>query len=393
MLLLMLIPSHIFAQEELERRIKVLEEINEELIRRQISIDKSQYETQRKNLEIAITLGSTLSVKWNAIVNNFSVSQGLNRITEINSIGKDNALGFDFQKVVNELVAKNLTVEFDKLNEPKEVIEQLKNRWKENVDKTINNPIIQGLVKSNPLTSIASLLISSAINFTDNKIKTSANIELISKGELPQKYKDFVTTWKDQIRIEAKSINSVGFTTNLISQNAIENFSYNIKPYTELFDQMSNSNLRFALKLEEASTMHSSFNDIIRNYDKNLMEYLKITKISDAPSRINELLKVDETERLPKYREAIGRDDLRDALILANQYSLLKDKVNELTENYYQIHIDYFEEYIRHLDVALSSTAAGRTKFDTEKILKTKEYLNEKVIDCKKAKSDLIKNE
>lgn len=395
MVITLIVPFTAFAQEheDVEKRLQEMEAVYMKLISRQRLIDSIYYREQKKKLDVAITLGSTLSTKWRTLQDNISVSKGLGKITAINSIGKDNALGFDFDKVLEELVQTHLTVEIDNLNETPAVKQELKSRWKENVAKILHNPIIQAFVNTNPLTSVASSLISSAIGFTHNSIDTYASLILTAKEPLPAKYKDFVSSWNEKISVEATSLRSTGKTKNLMSQQAIENFSESIKPYIELFDKMSNSNMRFAVKLEEASVFNSSYSEIISTYDKQMMLYLKISRISDGPDRINSLLRVDETALLPGYREAVEHAELKEALKLANEYNHLKDKVNELSVNYYQIHIDYFEEYIRHLDSALSNTDSGKTKFDKTKILQAREFIAEQIKQCKKAKADIVKGE
>jgi len=392
----MLFPAVAFSQEmfttvdpELETRLVQLENVNKELLNRYNQIDKDYYNQERKKLNIAITLGSSLSSTWKNLESFGAISQGMAKITDINSIGHGNALGFDFENVIEELIINSLTSDIENLDIPEPRKNEIKIRWNDNIQKIIKNPIIQSLVQSNPLTSIASSLITTAINFTDNQIQSTEDMYLVS-DELPRRYKDFALTWKDKIHIEAGSLKSS--TQNVISNKAIENFSKSIIPYTTLFDQMANSTKKFQIKLGEIVIHNSSYSEIISTFDKQLMSHLNITKISDGPDRITQLLYVDETSLFPNYRNVIDRDELKDALKLANEYNTYKEKVNELSLTFYQTHIDYFEEYIDHLNTALVETQNGNTKFNQNKILESKDYITTQIENCKRARDIRVKD-
>jgi hypothetical protein len=278
------------------------------------------------------------------------------------------------------MIEDNLTKSLDNVEMASDKAkEKTKNRWKKVVSRILNNDIVQGLVKSNPFTSVASSVINSAISFTSHEVDTKADIKLVPVGDLPKKYKEYRNEWKDKYDvIGSTSIKSYDNTQIAITNDAIKLFSQAIEPYITLYDNMAKTNMKFQIQIEELSRLHIDYKDIISTYDEKLLEYLSITKLSEMPGRITELTNVDDSEDFPKYRETIERDELIKARNHANQYSLLREKVNELNIKFYDVHIEHFNSYLEHLNKALIYTEAGKTNLIRLKFLKQRNFLKTK---------------
>jgi hypothetical protein len=378
-------------REELNR-LKLQNDVLKDHI---ICADKKFYEEEKKKLNVAITLGFKLTEKWKGLQNSTSIAAGQNRISQIKSIGSDNALGLNFEETLKEMIQNNLTDSFENIQfASDQVKENTQNRWKQIVNRILNNGVVQDLVNTNPFTSVASTIINSAIGFTKHDIDTYADIKVVPVGDLPKKYKNYRNEWKDKYDvIGSTSIKSYNNSQIVFTDETIKSFSNAIEPYIKLYDKMGQTTLKFEMQLEELKRLHIDYKDIISTYDKKLLEYLDIQKFSDMPDRIYELTNVNETADFPLYRKTIEREELTKARNHANQYSLFREKVNELNIKFYDINIEYFKAYADHLNMALDYTVSGRTKYDKVKILKAKEYLEEQIDICKKAKSDLLLEE
>jgi len=393
---MLFIYSHsLFAQDNIsiQQEITSLKIENRFFKERLISIDKSFYDSEKKKLEIAMILGVKMSEKWNNLQNNIAISSGLNRITQINSIGKSNALGLDFNETILQMVDKNLVVSFD----DKEVVSEVakkntKSRWKTIVDRVLNNDIVQSLVKSNPFTSVASSLINSAIGFTSYDVSTKADIKLVTVGEeLPKKYKHYRNEWKTKYDIiGATAVNSKVYSKNAISDEALKGFSEAIGPYISLYNQMAASNLKFQFQIQEVSNSYIDYKDVISTYDKGFLRSLNVVNLSDLPSVLSDLLYIEKEALFPGYREVIQRPELSAARGLANQYIILYKKVNELNIRFYDVHVKHFKAYIKHLNDALVLTDGGKTSFDKVKILQSIHFLEQQLITAEKAKHQLL---
>ncbi|PCH77021.1 MAG: hypothetical protein COB98_04685 [Flavobacteriaceae bacterium] len=397
-LVLFLCSPSLFSQENIDVRqeIAALKMENKFFKARLISIDKSFYDVEKKKLEIAIILGVKMSEKWNNLQNNISISKGLNRITQINSIGKSNALGLNFDATIQEMIDKNLVVSFAEAPEVSQASQSnAKSRWKTIVHRILNNEVVQSFVKSNPFTSIANSLINSAIGFTSYDVATHADIKLVTVGEeLPKKYKHYRNEWKTKYDIiGATTVKSMAHTNNVISDEALLGFSDAIKPYISLYNQMAASNLKFQIQIQEVSNSFVDYKDVISTYDTALLRSLNIVNLSDLPSRLSGLTYVALDSSFPAYREVIEKPELAAARGLANQYTILRKKVNALNIRFYDVHTKHFKAYIKHLNDALILTEGGKTNFDKVKILQSIRFLEQQLITSEKAKHQLLPKE
>lgn len=397
-LVLFICSQPLFSQDDIniQQEIIALKMENQFFKARLISIDKSFYDREKKKLEIAMILGVKMSEKWNNLQNNLSISSGLNRITQINSIGESNALGLDFNQTMLQMVDENLIVSFD----DKEVVsdaakKNTKSRWKTIVNRVLNNDVVQGLVKSNPFTSIAGSLINSAIGFTSYDVSTKADIKLVTVGEeLPKKYKNYRNEWKTKYDIiGATAVSSKVYSKNAISDEALQGFSEAIGPYISLYNQMASSNLKFQIQIQEVSNSYVDYKDVISTYDKEFLKSLDIVNLSDLPSKLSDLLYVEKKASFPGYRAVIEKPELSAARGLANQYTILYKKVNELNIRFYDVHVKHFKAYIKHLNNALILTEGGKTSFDKVKIMQSIYFLEQQLITAEKAKKQLLPKE
>jgi hypothetical protein len=84
--------------DSLKNELSSLKTQTDMLKNRIVSIDKRFYENEKKKLDISITLGIKLTEKWNSLQSSTAISSGLNKVTQVNSIGSDNALGLKFDE-------------------------------------------------------------------------------------------------------------------------------------------------------------------------------------------------------------------------------------------------------------------------------------------------------
>jgi len=353
--------------------------------------DSLFYEKEKDKFNVAMTLGSALTARWNTITKNIEKDQGLALINKINSIGSDNALGFDFNQNIKGLIESNLTLAIanDK-TKPTEVVERTKAKWQSVVGRILNNPITQSLLNSNPFTAIANSVIGSAVGFTTNQIDASASIKLVAADNIPNKYKDFKKVFKTSFKVSTDSINAIDKSTLALNDNDILNFANSIKPYIDLYDEMSSTTTIFKTRLNDLSNQYSGYNSLISTYDKKLIEYAKVQNISDVPRKIEELTKPKTMYGIILYRECIEKKELDSIRLQAEKYPSYKDVVNDLTGKYYDIHINYFTDYISILTKAQKSTNDKVTKFDTKKINTNIAELNKYLGVMNSAKTDLL---
>lgn len=381
-----------YSQEDENLHILVDKIIKENAILKEriVRMDEEYYKTEMDKIYTASSLAAALSTKWITLQSNVAISKGIGKVVQINSIGKDNALGLDFKETMVEMVDETLTKPLIEMEVDAKVQNSTKDRWKSIVDRVLNNDLVQSFVKSNPFTSVASSLINSAIGFTKHKVTTNAQISLKAEGDLPFRYRDYRNVWQNKYEIDASSVKSYDNSSLAISEDAIKNFTEKLEAYINLYDNMANTNFKFQIQLEEISRMHIDFKEVISTYDDKMLEYMKVDKWGEFHTKLHKLTAVDSKVSFPLYKETIDKTELKNVRELANQYSILSRKVNELTIKYYDIHLEYFTAYVKHLNSALSTTNDGKTKFDIGKISNTKDFLEIQIEACKKAKKDVL---
>ena len=358
-------------------RLDALERDYAQLRRAVVAADSAAFSAEVAELREASLHHSELIVRFANLRDNKDMSDGLVKIVSINSVGQDNALGFDFTETMTALVNSTITASLDSdARQGPPVTASAKGRWRGIVERLVTSPIISDLLRSNPFTSLATSVISSAMAFTSNNVNTSVSLDT-DVPELPKKYRDFADHWVEFIRVDPTGVYTEDASRLAIEEAAIAEFVARITPYAELYDSMSQRNVVFETQLGDWQASFDELQARYREYTARLAAHLTVddARIGRRLDEIRvELLRMDPRNPL-RFSDALREHD---ALFeLTSEFSALRASARELQEEFYALHRGYFRDYVGLLDTAERMAAAGEVAFDVEEIREAREYLLE----------------
>jgi len=308
-----------------------------------------------------------------------------NEITKINNFtDAEEIFGFDFITQITNIAEITLIDQILKLskNESEESLARRKNKFKSIINNIVNNPVITGLLRSNPITSVA----HSIINQTMSAQSTQITDISITRGdyEIPQKYKDFkksYTGFKESY--ERSSL--VGFpeSKRIILDESLDKFTRELKPLIKLFDDLSKINEKYESSLEVFMKSSEQTITRVKPIENEFYKILKTKNRHEARGKINQFFNVGENPSLELIEEKLNNKEMKSVVKYSNEVNevlfLLKNDFLKIIT----LEIELAEEYSVFFK-ELKAGKEGLPKFENT------ESLDKKINQFEQLKSSLI---
>lgn len=355
--------------------IKHKDSINEALSK--TNLEKVELETRLINLYKSSFKDLERSIrhsfdKTDVISNSATYQQSIttiiklhNDITKIhNFTDAEKVFGFDFVKQINSIAEKNLINTIVKIDafESDEILKSRKENFKNIVKNIVDNPIISGLLKSNPITSVAHSIINQTMSAQSTQIK-DVKVAFGGDFEMPDKYKDFKKNY-DHFKNSYTSINLVGFpqSQRFILNKSIDNFTNELNPLINLFDELSGINDKYEGSLKILILANEETINRAKPIEDKFYEKLNATNRLEASTKINTFFNVGPNPSLAILEQKLNDPDMAEALKFTSEI----EEVHVLLKNDFikilSLEIGLADAYIAFFE-GLKSGKAGMPTF------------------------------
>lgn len=296
-----------------------------------------------------------------------------NEITKVNNFtDAQKVFGYDFIEQIESISEATLINEMIALSENESDVlkDKRKNKFKSIITSILNNPVLNGFIKSNPITSVAHSIINQTMSAQSTQITDVA----ITHGNymMPTSFRDFKNGYTEfKSSYETSSLIGLPESKRLILDSSIDNFTSQLKPLIRLFDDLSKINGKFESSL--MVFMKASEQTITRAKPIEVEFYrkLKVNSRNEARNKVNTFFNVGLNPNLETLESKLNNIEMKAALKYANEVSA----VNILLKNDFlkilSLEIELSEEYIKFFE-ELKNGKKGLPKFENTEALEHK---------------------
>ncbi len=356
----------------------------------QASEIKSLYIQDYKKIEHSISTAldgatalSTLAI--NTKILNVVSSAGETMLS-INNISSSESMGFDFKEQLIKIASDVLIEKTDETN-PNSPVVQRNLRIRNLITSVVNNDIVQGLIKSNPISSTAYSLINQAFSASETNFISGEKQVIIQRGftapdnfsSFKKEYPSFSNSW-NTLGGEFKGINQTG---RIIHDDAIKTFTLKINDYIQIYDSLNiiNSNFGMAVKNWESKYIQivneaSGYKNQLANTFKNSTDNKDADLTMEmAKTRYRALM---DTTRF-SLKTVIENESLKKPLEKSEKYKLMENNINTAYLDFLSIQINFIDSYIEILNNTISKSNDKSNDFqvDLKNLNKTKKKLTD----------------
>lgn len=317
----------------------------------------NMYLAQLKEMEFAVrdafdkTDVISISATYQEVIK--SIISLHNEITRINNFNDaEKVFGIDFAAQVS-LIMENALIngwfaDSIAMNECKALEHK---KWiKTMIRNVIANPVITGILKSNPVTSVAHSVINQVLMYKQSEMGDI----FIDRGgfRLPENYKDFKNSYsffrtayhssKITRKIEENSFSEV---------SQVEELTRQLEPLILLFDELSGINDKYASSLHVFMKASEQTIERVKPLEAAFYHKLEAKDRLEAQKKINEFFNTGPVPALELLEQKLNDPKMRMVLAFSNEVNeallLLKNdflKIITLEIELSAEYIDFFSE-------------------------------------------------
>ncbi len=351
---------------------------------------KSLYIQDYKKIEYSVSTAlegatalSTLAI--NTRILNVVSSAGETMLS-INNISSSESMGFDFKEQLIKIASDVLIEKTDETN-PNSPVVQRNSRIRSLISSVVNNDIVQGLIKSNPISSTAYSLINQAFSASETNFIAGEKQVIIQKGftapndfnSFKKEYPNFSNSW-NTLGGEFKGINQ---TQRIIPDDAIKTFTLKINDHIQIYDSLNIINSNFGMAVRNWESKYIQIVNEASVYKNQLANTFKNTADSKntdltmeiAKSRFKALM---DTTRY-SLKTVIENESLKKPLEKSEKYKLMENNINTAYLDFLSIQINFIDSYIEILNntIAKSNDKSNDFQVDLKNLNKTKKKLTD----------------
>lgn len=351
---------------------------------------KSLYIQDYKKIEYSVSTAlegatalSTLAI--NTRILNVVSSAGETMLS-INNISSSESMGFDFKEQLIKIASDVLIEKTDETN-PNAPVVQRNFRIKNLITSVVNNDIVQGLIKSNPISSTAYSLINQAFSASETNFISGEKQVIIQRGfttpndfnSFKKNYPDFSNSW-NSLGGEFKGINQ---TERIIPDDAIKLFTLKINDYIQIYDSLNIINSNFGMAVRNWESKYIQIVNEASVYKIQLANTFKTSADSKNADLTMEMAKSRfrtfmDTTRF-SLKTVIENESLKKPLEKAEKYKLMENNINTAYLDFLSIQINFIDSYIEILNntIAKSNDKNNDFQVDLKNLNKTKKKLTD----------------
>ncbi len=316
----------------LEEKVALLSDLQsrfDDLAAQNRKAHKSTYNGLYLNVKRAVELQDEIGniyVKIDKLIKKDKIDNTINRVNNPTS----DALGFTF----SDVILNSANTVFEK-KEFKHIPEAKKSKFTSIVEKIVNNPIVNSVASSFPLTgTIRSVITAASTFFYEPEINLKKDIK---KGKLM----DVVAS------INADS----GFSSAFI-----EEYVNNLLPYLNFYETLEKANLDYDFAISDLKRRNKNLGDLIVNTDSLITDALNLpngTSLSSKLDRVGSAFKYSESSSEDfDFLSIIERIDIQEANNVSKQIGFLALNLSNFYSEYIEIQKAKYDKYIEALQEA-----------------------------------------
>lgn len=300
-------------QQDAER-IRLLEAENKRLLAENqqtssmlYAADLAEYQEIRNEIRYVFSKADRLDADVENGILRFETHSLFNDLLQANN-PQSSVLGFRFNKVLEDAALAS----FAKINDKdpkKRFTEDDQKRFKAVVNNVLSNPFVSTVIQTNPIASMASTIVSVAVNFTTNNSKSLEN--------------------------------------NAVDAQAIENFKRKLDGYIQFYDKLLMTSMRYQMGLDRVKNKY----DFLNKSKKGFMQQLKTDLGINSDNYLYELDRI-LPEKPSKPRELMMSQQVRKAMETARKYQALRQQTDDFIYECNMLFRDFLTENINVLQTA-----------------------------------------
>ncbi|MFH1120227.1 MAG: hypothetical protein V1775_10410 [Bacteroidota bacterium] len=281
--------------------------------------DSMTYTEIRNNVFEAFTIVSQLSSDYTVTSDKIAVTGLFTKLMQANNPTSD-ILGFRFSETIINASEKHLKNELTSEHE--------KTRFSQIIAKIVNNPVVSSLTSFNPITAVTSAIISSVAGFS------STTVEAVKEGN---KVRDIQYS-----------------TIDAFSQQSIEAFREELKPYINFYDALNVASLRYISGIDNLNLRYTFLISQVGFYRDEL--YASIG--CDDKSTFYQLSRMlpDPVVQEIEYHNFISDKSIHQCEEIAKKIPGLNQTVQDYKREYTLLLKSLLDEYIKALVSARNFT-------------------------------------
>jgi hypothetical protein len=209
--------------------------------------------------------------------------------------------------------------------------------WRDVVTRLANNPLLKGILSSNPVTST----VVSVVNFA--------------------------STWFNQSIAGTKIENAKIELKQAITQQKLKGFVDRMQAYINFYDQLNGLTKDFETDMNNIQVKYKPLQDEIGPYDSQILTALKLKSKNDSKViPLNALFRLKETPEFGLeisqdfYRQVLDDNRVKSFIVLASKWELYQKQVNAFEKEYRTAVVSFFTRYYTVLNV--TSMQSGTTQ-------------------------------
>jgi|GEM_PF-3058073 len=288
----------------------------------------TMYQNELKEMELTIkdafdkTDVISISATYQEVIK--SIISLHNEITMINNFtDAEKVFGIDFATRIQDIAMETLLVEMDHAQNEKSIenLEKRKLVFRSILKSIIYNPIISGLLKSNPITSVAHSIINQTINLYQNKLENV--IVCRNNYTLPDNYKDFKNDYPAfKNSYENSSLSGLTESQRQELDQSISEFTKKLKPLIRIFDDLSAINEKYASSLKVFMKASEQTIERVKPLEYGFFETLGVDTRQQAREKINQFFNIGTKPDLNTLETKLNHQQMKNVL-------LYSEKINE----------------------------------------------------------------
>jgi vacuolar-type H+-ATPase subunit D/Vma8 len=295
--------------EELTSRISQLERENHHLIKEMRTRDSVAYCTLRLEIFEAFIRAPELCFDFKSTTDKIAITGLFAKLMQANNPTSD-ILGFRFSEIIFSACEKHLAKELKK--------EKDRTRFGLVITKIINNPIVSSLASTNPVTSVVAGIVSTIAGFST----TEAELK------------------KDGARIkEVKVVNE-----DVFDEKSLAAFRNELQIYIDFYDVLILASDSYLTGLANLETKYSSLLESVRSYQQRLYASAG-NQEKNIIIALSGLLP-DPSDQVIDFQAYLVDEKILRTLLVAREYPVLNESVNELKKDYNSLLFHFLSEYI-----------------------------------------------
>jgi hypothetical protein len=303
-----------------------------EIEKKLITINSNAFDQMQRSIRTSFDKTDVISTSttYHQVIN--SIITLHNEITKVNNFtDAQKVFGIDFINQISTIAESTLTNQMIRLNEnePSDLIQKRKENFKSIISNILENPIVNSLVKSNPITSVAHSIINQTMSARATQI---TDIE-ITRGDysMPVDFKSFKNDYaRFKTSYETFEIEGgLPESKRLVLNESIQEFTKKLQPMIKLFDELSKINDSYESSLEVFLKASEQTIDRAKPVETEFYTKLGVKDRDEANDKINQFFNVGPNPSLDVLEDRLNSKEMNKVLAYTNEVN----EVSILLEN------------------------------------------------------------